>query len=218
MQIGYFLLQSLLQINVQKTYLKSYCALVHAWICYLSTLWYFQNVSEHTTAPWYKHKLLYFHDSFTLGCKKYMMKSEYVLFFSASTGPRWLVPPYVLQPCWLTVLARLWKFPLALPVVPSHLRHERPLAGKRGNYGWDMAGNFADKWRIPCHLKGPFTCCKSVTWDRWLYFPSKGRHAEDFFALKNPMASAGFEPANLGTRGQHATPRPPKPLSEYVEI
>jgi hypothetical protein len=26
------------------------------------------------------------------------------------------------------------------------------------------------------------------------------------------MASAGFEPANLGTKGQHATPRPPKPL------
>ena len=38
------------------------------------------------------------------------------------------------------------------------------------------------------------------------------RCAEDFFALKNPTASAGFEPANLGTKGQHATPRPPKPL------
>jgi hypothetical protein len=34
-----------------------------------------------------------------------------------------------------------------------------------------------------------------------------------FFALKNPTASAGFEPANLGTKGQHDTPRPPKPLS-----
>jgi len=32
-----------------------------------------------------------------------------------------------------------------------------------------------------------------------------------FFALKNPTASAGFEPANLCTKGQHATPRPPKP-------
>jgi hypothetical protein len=37
--------------------------------------------------------------------------------------------------------------------------------------------------------------------------------AENFFALKNPTASAGFEPANLGTKGQHATPRPPKPLT-----
>ena len=43
-------------------------------------------------------------------------------------------------------------------------------------------------------------------------FPSEGRHAEDFFALKNPTASAGFEPTNLGTKGQHATSRPPKPL------
>jgi hypothetical protein len=30
--------------------------------------------------------------------------------------------------------------------------------------------------------------------------------------MKNPTASTGFEPANLGTRGQHATSRPPKPL------
>ena len=33
-----------------------------------------------------------------------------------------------------------------------------------------------------------------------------------FFALKNPTASAGFEPANLGTKGQHATSRPPTAL------
>ena len=33
-----------------------------------------------------------------------------------------------------------------------------------------------------------------------------------FSPLKNPTASAGFEPANLGTKGQHATPRPPKPV------
>ena len=33
-----------------------------------------------------------------------------------------------------------------------------------------------------------------------------------FLALKNPTTSAGFEPANLGTKGQHATSRPPKPL------
>ena len=39
------------------------------------------------------------------------------------------------------------------------------------------------------------------------------RKAEDFLALKNPTASAGFEPANLGTKGQHATFRPPKPLT-----
>jgi hypothetical protein len=31
-----------------------------------------------------------------------------------------------------------------------------------------------------------------------------------FFTLKNPKSSAGFEPAKLGTKGQHATSRPPK--------
>ena len=30
------------------------------------------------------------------------------------------------------------------------------------------------------------------------------------------MASAGFEPANLGDKGQHATLRPPKPLISTV--
>ena len=39
-----------------------------------------------------------------------------------------------------------------------------------------------------------------------VYFPSEGRRAKDFFTLKTPKASAGFEPANLGTKGQHATP------------
>jgi hypothetical protein len=33
-----------------------------------------------------------------------------------------------------------------------------------------------------------------------------------FFRPKNPTASPWFEPANLGTKGQHAISRPPKPL------
>ena len=40
-------------------------------------------------------------------------------------------------------------------------------------------------------------------------------NTSSFFALKNPTASAGFEPANLGTKGQHATSGPPKPLSVF---
>jgi hypothetical protein len=45
---------------------------------------------------------------------------------------------------------------------------------------------------------------------------SEGRRAEDFFVLKNPTASAGFEHENLGSKGQHATSRPPKPLSHLI--
>ena len=33
-----------------------------------------------------------------------------------------------------------------------------------------------------------------------------------------PTASAGFEPANLSTKGQHATPRPPKPLKANIHF
>ena len=43
--------------------------------------------------------------------------------------------------------------------------------------------------------------------------PLRRKACWGFFRRNNPTVSAGFEPANLGTKGQHATPRPPKPLS-----
>ena len=71
--------------------------------------------------------------------------------------------------------------------------------------------NFAWNARLLRSIQVSFTCRKSTTWDGRLYFPSEGRRPEDFFAMKNPTASAWFEPANLGTKGQHATSRPSKP-------
>jgi hypothetical protein len=71
-----------------------------------------------------------------------------------------------------------------------------------------MGKKWPIKFSLQCdfhgNCRGFFTCRKAATWDRWLYFPSEGRYAEDFFTRKNPMSSAGFEPVNLGTRGQHA--------------
>jgi len=72
---------------------------------------------------------------------------------------------------------------------------------------------FLPKCRIPRYISGSFTCRKATTCNRRLHFPSEGRCAEDFFTLKNPTASAGCEPANLGTKGQQATSRPPKLLN-----
>jgi hypothetical protein len=43
--------------------------------------------------------------------------------------------------------------------------------------------------------------------------PPKEGVLRNFFALKNPTVSAGFEPANLSSKGQHATSRPPEPLT-----
>ena len=87
-------------------------------------------------------------------------------------------------------------------------------------HGREMSDEFLpENARLPRNIQGSFTCRKSTTWGRRLYFPYEGRRAEDFFsALKNPRASVGFEPANLGTKGQHATSRPPKPLTSTFKM
>jgi hypothetical protein len=64
------------------------------------------------------------------------------------------------------------------------------LRARNGRLLWPCRSDFHEKY---------------TTRDPQLYFPSEGRHAQDFFTpRKNPTASAGFEPAILGNRGQHA--------------
>jgi hypothetical protein len=60
-----------------------------------------------------------------------------------------------------------------------------------------VSGNFAENG----DFHAIFRDLLHADMDGQLYFPSEGRRAEDFFALKNPTASA-----NLGTKGQHAYP------------
>ena len=145
--------------------------------------------------------------------------------------------PDVLQPCgllyypWCLTLTtsrlpkRSWQSEVELNLiildVPTFTTSRLPWdpSSQKWNYvggKWPMT--FAWNARLPHSIEESFTCRKSTTWDRQLYFPSEGRRAEDFFALKNLMASAGFEPANLGTKGQHATSRPLKPLSWAVDF
>ena len=90
-------------------------------------------------------------------------------------------------------------------------RHERPLAAEGGTLcGREMFRQISSRIRLPRN-------------SRDLLHAENLRHGtdgftEDFFALKNPTASAGFEPANLGTKGQHATSRPPKPVYVCIYI
>jgi len=99
-------------------------------------------------------------------------------------------------------------------VPPRPPRRERSQRRKWELWARMLSGNFAEKT-----TSTPF---------RYLLHAANLRHGTDgftsptkedvlriFFALKNPTASAGFEPANLGTKGQHATPRPHKPLCTY---
>ena len=69
----------------------------------------------------------------------------------------------------------------------------------KGGTAWARNGRWIlpENARLPRNIQGSFACLKSKTWDNRLYFPSEGRLAENFFDLKNPMASAGFEPEKL---------------------
>ena len=77
-----------------------------------------------------------------------------------------------------------------------HVHHDvRDPSGGRCNCGRECCPVISSKWRLPRHL-GIFNMPQIYD--------------------MGPTASAGFEPANLGTKGQHATPRPLKPLLTAV--
>ena len=56
-----------------------------------------------------------------------------------------------------------------------------------------------------------FNDLKSQTRDPQLKVPPGGLELRIFTSWKNPSTSAGFQPANLGSRGEHVTSRPPRP-------
>jgi len=61
-------------------------------------------------------------------------------------------------------------------------------------------------------LLGSFICCKFITWDRRLYFPSEGRRAEDIFARKIRRLRPGLNPQIWVPEASKLTSRPPEPL------
>ena len=99
---------------------------------------------------------------------------------------------------------------------------------------------FATRRLHPCHHAEGGTVCEKYPgilpkcWlPRYIYgdllHAVKLRHGADgftsppkegvlriFFALKIRRLRPGCEPANLGTKGQHATSRPPKPLERIM--
>ena len=68
------------------------------------------------------------------------------------------------------------------------------------------------KFRLPRKFRGLLHAANLRHGTDGFISPPKEGVLTIFFALKNPKASAGFVPANLGTKDQHATPRTPKPL------
>ena len=106
-------------------------------------------------------------------------------------------------------------FPQPVDVPTSAARYVRKDArdpsSERWNCGREICPVILPKFRLPYKFRD-------------LLHAANLRHGTDgftsppkegvlrIFLPKNPTVSAGFEPANLGTKGQHATPRPPKPI------
>jgi len=106
--------------------------------------------------------------------------------------------------------------PLDVPTFSARCLHvqrrERPLAAEGGTLrGREMFRQISSRIRLPRNSRDLLHAANLLHGtDGFTSRPKEGV-LNIFFALKNPTASAGFEPANLGTKGQHATSRLPKP-------
>ena len=105
--------------------------------------------------------------------------------------------------------------PLDVPTFAAwclYVRNDaRDPSSERWNFGRERCPVILPKFRLPLKFRD-------------LLHAASVRHGTDgftspptegvlrIFRPKNPTTSAGFEPTNLGTKGQHATPRPPKPI------
>jgi hypothetical protein len=78
-----------------------------------------------------------------------------------------------------------------------------------------MAEKFCRNWRLPLQFCVLLHAVKHDMGQTAL-LPLRRKARWGFFRPKNPTASTGFEPSNLGTKGQQATSRPPKPLTEII--
>ena len=71
--------------------------------------------------------------------------------------------------------------------------HARAPSGGRWNCGWEMFCKFCLNADLHFTFRD-LLHAKATTWDRRLYFPSDGRRAEDFFALKIRRLRQGANP------------------------
>ena len=96
----------------------------------------------------------------------------------------------------LGVVCHCFHPPLDVPTFAArclYVRNDaRDPSSERWNCGREIFSVILPKFR---HLiYGYFTCRKCTTWDQRLYFPSEGRRAEDFFALKILRLRPGLNP------------------------
>jgi hypothetical protein len=105
-----------------------------------------------------------------------------------------------------------WKFPLVPPGAPTYITTRETSSRERWNYGREMTGNFADNGDFHA-IVGIFYMPQRCDMRRTELLPLRRKACWGFFRAEK---SAWFESANVGTRGPHATPRPPKPRTVHV--
>jgi len=94
--------------------------------------------------------------------------------------------------------------------------HTKAPSGGRWNCGREMSGKFCLNADFHVTFRDLSNAVKLRHGTDGFTSPPKEGVLMNFFHPKNPTASAGCEPANLGS--QHATSRPPKPLRYGVTI
>src|SRR5215475_13839574 len=84
-------------------------------------------------------------------------------------------------------------------------RREIPLAAEGGTLrGREMFRQISSRIRLPRNSRDLLHAANLRHETDGFTSPPKEGVLRIFFALKNPTASAGFEPANLDTKGRHA--------------
>ena len=104
--------------------------------------------------------------------------------------------------------------PLDVPTFAAkclYVRNDaRDPSSERWNCGRESCPVILPKFRLPRKFRDLLHAANLRHGTDGFTSPPKEGVLRIFFRPKNPTASVGFEPANLGTNGQHATPRPPK--------
>ena len=110
--------------------------------------------------------------------------------------------------------------PLDVPTFAArclYVRNDaRDPSSERWNCGREICPVILPKFRLPRKFRD-FYVPQIYDMGPTALLPLRSKACWGFFRPKNPTALARFEPANLGTKGQHATSIPPKPLGcDYI--
>jgi len=98
---------------------------------------------------------------------------------------------------------------LDVPTFATRRLHARAPSGGRWNCGREMSGKFCLNTDLHVTFRDHLHAVKLRHGTDGFTSPPKEGVLRIFFRPKNPTATAGCEPANSGTKGQHATSRPP---------